>query len=520
MPRIKTKETRNPGISKRLQTEFQSLIAFACYDSDSVLKAGKSAKRLTIVTKIAEKYMPSNSCNGDRMSFVDLFLEGKGRFKHLFVEKTTQSDTESSTATSTNHSPTPSVLMIPSFLHCNPGHELVVRNGCIDKSLLTRKNLSNPVDIQAMTLYRHAKEVEMNCKKALAFCLGEDSPYRNWNGTYPSGTNWEDYLIWVRTKMYHSSLDTTAIVEVVDEESNEDGNADGNEDGNDEDGNVLDEDEDEEEASENGGGNCILQEPVNNDAGNVEDPVEDPDEVGTAHEDELPSLPPDEIFKGFLAFALWGFITPEGGDQYKSTLMATVVDTETKPKKENGRKAVKIAEGIDKDAARILDVRGDSISAKKQAEQMLALTGIMIDGRTELKKMQLYKVRIGKLELELKYHASRINELKEEVKELKEDGYLEDDETKIDLKELKGELKRLKELRNSTFQNLNIVMGAEVERRAMGERNETTNDSSMETSTSSLKRKRQNHSHSSDVPEQIGFTQGTTSSSDSQSFIS
>ena len=175
MPRNKAKETLNPGISKRLQTEFQSLIAFACYDSDAVLKAGKSAKRSTLITKIEQMYMPSNIRYSDHVSYIELFLEGKGRFKHLFVEKST-----SGIAT----------LMIPDFLHCNSGQELVVRDGCIDKSLLTRKNLSNPVDIQPMTLYRHAKEVEMNCKKALAICVGEDSSYLNLNGTFPSGTNW------------------------------------------------------------------------------------------------------------------------------------------------------------------------------------------------------------------------------------------------------------------------------------------------------------------------------------------
>lgn len=31
-------------ITKKLQTEFQATIAFACYDSDEVLRAGKSAR--------------------------------------------------------------------------------------------------------------------------------------------------------------------------------------------------------------------------------------------------------------------------------------------------------------------------------------------------------------------------------------------------------------------------------------------------------------------------------------------
>ena len=64
-----------------------------------------------------------------------------------------------------------------------------------------------------------------------------------------------------------------------------------------------------------------------------------------------------------------------------------MVDTGSKPKKEDGRKAVKKSERIDKKEARILDVRGDSVANKKQEEQMMALTGIMLEGRMGLKKM-------------------------------------------------------------------------------------------------------------------------------------
>ena len=42
-----------------------------------------------------------------------------------------------------------------------------------------------------------------------------------------------------------------------------------------------------------------------------------------------------------------------------------MVDTGSKPKKEDGRKAVKKSERIDKKEARILDVRGDSVANKK-----------------------------------------------------------------------------------------------------------------------------------------------------------
>ena len=145
------------------------------------------------------------------------------------------------------------------MLHCQAGGEILVEHDCVDKALLTRRNLSNPVDIQASTLFRHAKEVEANCKKALAICLAEDSPYCNYNGIFPSGTNRGDYLLWLRKKMYVATTNTL-IEDLVDMDDLE-----------------SEEAEDDRKISA------------------------DP-EAEVSLKDELP---PEEYFKGFFAFALW-----------------------------------------------------------------------------------------------------------------------------------------------------------------------------------------------------------------------
>ena len=54
-------------ISCRLQTELQALIAYACYDNDVILKAGKSAKKKTIQQKMIDLYLPSTNLNDDRI---------------------------------------------------------------------------------------------------------------------------------------------------------------------------------------------------------------------------------------------------------------------------------------------------------------------------------------------------------------------------------------------------------------------------------------------------------------------
>ena len=57
-----------------------------------------------------------------------------------------------------------------------------------------------------------------------------------------------------------------------------------------------------------------------------------------------------------------------------------------------------------------------------------------------MQKQRLFKCRVNKIEFELRFAASRINEIREELKELKEDA---DSDNNIDLetKQLKQELK-------------------------------------------------------------------------------
>ena len=81
---------RKSLITKRLQTELQANIAFACYDSDKVHKSGDSANQQKVQTKIFEMYQPVKSSDtdediySDNMSHVKLLLEGEGVYKYLF----------------------------------------------------------------------------------------------------------------------------------------------------------------------------------------------------------------------------------------------------------------------------------------------------------------------------------------------------------------------------------------------------------------------------------------------------
>ena len=93
-------------------------------------------------------------------------------------------------------------------LHNMSNKKLLVDENCINRSLLTSRTLTQIRDIEGARLWRHAKTVEANCKKALSLCTASDSPYKNFNGTFPSGTDYEDYLQWIRKQMWEKSRDT------------------------------------------------------------------------------------------------------------------------------------------------------------------------------------------------------------------------------------------------------------------------------------------------------------------------
>ena len=330
MPR----SNRNPNsdIPKRLQAELQSLVAFACYDSNELLKSGTSVKRETIVQKIANLYFPSNSA-GDRISFVELLLEGKGRFRYLFNDSVSKEVSSTVSTDDISEESNTTDLTIPTSLHCIDGKEIKVRKGCVDKSLLTRKNIGNLVDIKPLTLYRHAKDVEANCKKALSVCLHPDSPYSNFNGTFPSGTNWEDYLVWIKQKMYDFE-NKASVEDLLDEDSA---------------GNEVDERDEDEDGINNS--MDVIEDSCN--YGNTANDATERKSTVIANE-----IPPGEYFKGFIAFALWGYIPHSGGEQYKSALIGTIVEKEAKAKKENGRAAVMQEENEEKCHMKELEKRG------------------------------------------------------------------------------------------------------------------------------------------------------------------
>jgi hypothetical protein len=75
----------------------------------------------------------------------------------------------------------------------------------ITKEPFSKKNFPNNEKITGWALHKKAKEVIAICKKrmmSLVTALG--CPYCD--GTFPSGTNWDDFILWCLVAMQNESV--------------------------------------------------------------------------------------------------------------------------------------------------------------------------------------------------------------------------------------------------------------------------------------------------------------------------
>ena len=174
----------------------------------------------------------------------------------------------------------------------------------------------------------------------------------------------------------------------------------------------------------------------------------------------------EDYFKGYFAFALWGYIPPTGGEKYKTAFINTVVKPGAKVKIKQGRKTQREVKKEEKSYMIELDNRGTNQSNKDENDTIMEITEIMMKGCKEMSKQRLYKCRIDKIEFEMRYYSSRIKEIVDELKELREDGD-SDDEKENEVKQLKSELKSVRRSKKNAFQNWTVVTQAEEVRRTM-----------------------------------------------------
>ena len=221
------------------------------------------------------------------ISYVDQFINGLHRFAGLFTSSESPDELGQI------------VLTMPQKLHRHLGLNIFVGPTSITKELLFRRNFANDERITGRTLHKKAKEVVATCKKMMALVTGPGSPYRD--GTFPSGTNWDDYILWCLVAMQNEcDRDAPKAKEPA-----------------------------RSAAASTCGDEAEVQAPV---VANVNDEEEDTTSattrIGFGSTNSMSrTFPAGAFFKpgvGFLAWALWGHIPLQDGENMQSTLFGEV----------------------------------------------------------------------------------------------------------------------------------------------------------------------------------------------------
>ena len=425
--------------TQKLKIELQALISYACYDHQDVLLSGKSMRQEDMRNRMYNLYMPAaNKGNSDRLSIVEMFLKGKGRFKGLY-----EYFAKSNSASGSQHSK----RVIPELFH-NVRNTVYVVGESITLSLLTSKSFSEKRDLKPQRIFDHAKEVEANCKKALALCQGSGSPYKDFNGTFPfpSGKYWEDYIEWLRVEFYkkyeidgaddNNIIDDDEKIETPirinsDEESND--NVSGSKSvGNDGSRNTDDNDSTSKYTNRK---SCTTEELLNE-----ED--EDSDE-----------LPEETYFRGFFAFALWGFIPPPGFEDYKSVGM--LQNLSIRESKKMNRLTCKKEEAERNELDAKLDRRGELKSDGKEK----TITELLVVGRLENHLQQSYQVQSDNMKFRMAFLDGYMRELRDEFN-------MWDISEVEERKRIKTKLQQLRKEKGDCFEMWQIMSNREEERRA------------------------------------------------------
>ena len=115
-------------MTKKLMTEMQALIAFACYDSPTIAQGGDSMTENTIAETMAVLYFGGD--DPEILSYLDQFINGLHRFTGLFTSSEPDEFGQI-------------VLTMPQKLHRHGGLNIFVGPASITKELLSKKNLTN-----------------------------------------------------------------------------------------------------------------------------------------------------------------------------------------------------------------------------------------------------------------------------------------------------------------------------------------------------------------------------------------
>ena len=164
----------------------------------------------------------------------------------------------------------------------------------------------------------------------------------------------------------------------------------------------------------------------------------------------MKTIPYDVYFKGFFAFAVWGYIPPPGGDEFQSLFIKTVLDKKAVDKMPGlGRAAAKEEEQKEDNFDCWLDTRGITSPNKSHSHPLASsnqlINDLMAKGRMEEQRQKTYRVKVDRLEFQMQFQTDRMSEVKDKLRLLDSDKESEKRRLKVEWKEITKEKQNLYE---------------------------------------------------------------------------
>jgi len=311
--------------------EFQSFVAFCCYSK--MVESGEDyniGQQHNELSRLYHGMMDdAGKRTSDDVSYAEQSVMGINQFKGLF-DKVDIAVNEASNSSNTNTFNN----VLKHTLHREGPYKCIVANansvsGELSLKLISSSTYKGDKEIEGRTILRRAQDVMANGRKALAVAMHHDSPYRH--GTLPSGhclADYHDYILEHMEKLLKGQPPISV------EDTGRDRHTD-NED--------------------------IPTQTMLPNATAV-----DVSSTGTKH----PRTNRDFIFRGWMVFALLGFIVPDGMEQYKTQLF----NLQNPPGgTDNGRKKARKEQAKKASGVRNDNAEGDRGVSTQQQIQLASL---------------------------------------------------------------------------------------------------------------------------------------------------
>lgn len=289
----------------------------------------------------------------------------------------------------------------------------------INLTTLSGKSKNDPSSITDRSMWEWAKEVEANGRKMAAII--ERSPYKNM--TVASGEAWEDYLKYCRYKFmmlmkkeYQAKKKAAKKGKEKAQEKNA-GAEDLSEEEEDADVEVEQEEEEEEDP-------LHAREP--GEADGEEEAKKEEEEDEEDHDPPSQDVEAQKIkdwngkfvFNGFIAWALWGHLTPKGGEEYKATAFWSKNNTPKEDKHTMTRKSARMdaASASRRDRTNSLTSEGRGVPHKDYvAQQMMKDSS---DFNKMLNSSLEYQSNVTALQTELNVLEKHLNVIQQDLQTL------------------------------------------------------------------------------------------------------